>query len=66
MSRRRPYKRRPLPPLVTANKADEAIAPMIVPTEPEWAPTMTLNKQVAQARREMGEARWAELNREWL
>ena len=27
--------------------------------------TMTLEKQVAQARREMGEARWAELNREW-
>lgn len=67
MSRRRPYKRRPLPPLVTATKADEAIPhAAIAPTEPEWAPTLTMGKQVAQARREMGEARWAELNREWL
>ena len=32
---------------------------------PEWMPTGWLEKQVAQARREMGEARWAGLNREW-
>jgi hypothetical protein len=28
-------------------------------------PTYTLDRQVAEARREMGEKRWAELNREW-
>lgn len=33
--------------------------------EPEWMPTFTLDQQIADARREMGEARWAELNREW-
>lgn len=29
------------------------------------APTFTLNRQIAQARKEMGETRWAELNREF-
>lgn len=64
MSRRRPYKRRPLPPLVT--KADEQIEPAVIaPSEPEWMPTLTLAKQVARARREMGEVKWAALNAEW-
>lgn len=31
----------------------------------ECAPTYALNKHVARARREMGEARWAELQKEW-
>lgn len=65
MSRRRPYKRRPLPPLITA-QADEQIEPTVIaPREPEWMPTLTLAKQVARARREMGEAKWAALNAEW-
>lgn len=33
--------------------------------DPEWTPSNTMNRQVAKARREMGEARWAALNREW-
>lgn len=33
---------------------------------PEFMPTMTLDRQVAQARKDMGEARWAELNAEWM
>ena len=32
---------------------------------PESAPTFTLDRQIAQARRDMGEARWAELQKEW-
>lgn len=32
---------------------------------PEWTATMTLDRHIARARREMGEARWAELNAEW-
>jgi len=32
---------------------------------PENAPNYSLDKRIAQARREMGEARWAELNKEW-
>lgn len=28
-------------------------------------PTFTLDRQIAEARAEMGEARWAELNKEW-
>lgn len=67
MARRRPYKRQPLPPLVTAKQPDEAPAQaVIISSEPEWVPTMTMSRQVARARREMGEARWAELNAEWL
>lgn len=31
----------------------------------EQAPPFTLDRHIAAARREMGEARWAELNREW-
>lgn len=33
--------------------------------DPEWMPTLAMNRQVAQARREMGEARWNKLNQEW-
>lgn len=29
-------------------------------------PPFTIERHIAQARREMGKARWAELNREWL
>lgn len=31
--------------------------------EPEHIPS--LDKQIARARREMGEARWRQLNKEW-
>lgn len=30
-----------------------------------YDPTYTLDRQIASARRSMGEARWAELNAEW-
>lgn len=30
-----------------------------------YMPTFTLDRQIAEARAEMGEARWAELNAEW-
>lgn len=36
-----------------------------IPWGPSNAPNFSLDKQVAQARREMGEDRWAQLNREW-
>lgn len=65
MSRRRPYKRGPLPPLVTTKTEAPVTPAVIIPSEPEWMPTMTLSKQVAQARREMGPERWAALNAEW-
>ena len=32
----------------------------------EWSPTYTLDRQIAQARSRMGEARWAELSKEWM
>lgn len=32
---------------------------------PECEPTFTLERQVAQARRDMGEARWNQLQAEW-
>jgi hypothetical protein len=31
----------------------------------EWAPTYTLDKQIAEARKAMGEERWQQLNEEW-
>ena len=31
----------------------------------EHEPTHTLERQIAEARREMGEARWQELMKEW-
>lgn len=34
-------------------------------TPPEHSPTFSLEKQVREARREMGEARWAQLQAEW-
>lgn len=32
---------------------------------PEWAGNNQLDRQIARARREMGEVRWAALNAEW-
>jgi len=42
--------------------------PLVVEPAPvaEWDATATLDRQIAQARREMGEAKWAELNKEWV
>lgn len=31
----------------------------------EHEPTHTLERQIAEARRDMGESRWNELNKEW-
>jgi len=33
--------------------------------EPEWTPTFRIDRVIAEARREMGEARWQELMKEW-
>lgn len=49
--------------------ASVATEPRITPAQqgdPEWTPSHTMNRHIAQARRRMGEARWAELNGEWL
>ena len=59
MSRRDRYKRQPLPPMVSHAE------PVIVQAEPEWSPTYGMSRQVAQARRDMGEAKWQQLNAEW-
>lgn len=51
------------------NRPQPIAAPAFVPAlqgDPEWTPSHTMNRQVAKARREMGERRWAELNAEWL
>ena len=34
-------------------------------TDPEWTATHTLERKIADARREMGPDRWAELEKEW-
>lgn len=34
-------------------------------TDPEWTATHTLDRHIADARREMGPDRWAELEKEW-
>lgn len=34
--------------------------------ELELTATYSLDRWIAQARREMGESRWAELNKDWL
>jgi len=34
-------------------------------TDAAQEPTYTLDRDIARARREMGEARWAQLNSEW-
>ena len=34
-------------------------------TDPEWTAPHTLERQIAQARAEMGPDRWAELEKEW-
>lgn len=31
----------------------------------EWEPAYSLDQEIARARKEMGEARWAELEAEW-
>ena len=61
MSRKNRYKRQPLPPMVKP----EPVAFVVQAGEPEWTPTYGMSRQIAQARREMGEARWAELDAEW-
>lgn len=65
MGRRNRYKRQPLTPMITATPDDGQALAVLPASEPEWVPTMTMNRQVARARREMGEARWAELEKEW-
>jgi hypothetical protein len=56
---------------IAACHADAVAAlPKFPPIDPERdrrgdRPTYTLDRQIAEARREMGEARWAELNKEW-
>jgi hypothetical protein len=45
---------RPTPRVVDAN-----------PEVREFDPTYSLDRLTAEARRDMGEARWAQLNREW-
>ncbi|WP_374412687.1 hypothetical protein [Novosphingobium colocasiae] len=35
------------------------------PRAPEHFPNFSLDRQIAQARKEMGEKRWAELQEEW-
>jgi len=62
MSRKNRYKRQPLPPMVKP----EPVAFVVQAGEPEWSPTYGLDRQIAQARREMGEPRWQALNAEWL
>lgn len=32
---------------------------------PEWMPDFSLDRKIASARRQMGEAKWAKLNKEW-
>lgn len=32
---------------------------------PDLSPSFTLERQIAEARKRMGEKRWAELNAEW-
>lgn len=32
---------------------------------PNWTPTYTLDRQIAEARARMGEERWKQLNEEW-
>lgn len=33
--------------------------------QPEFTPSFTLDRQIAVARKDMGEKRWSELNGEW-
>ena len=32
---------------------------------PNWTPSFTLEQRIAEARKAMGEERWAQLNKEW-
>lgn len=61
MSRKNRYKRQPLPPMVKP----EPVAFVAQAGEPEWMPTYGIDRQIAQARRDMGPKRWAELQAEW-
>ncbi|SCY89253.1 hypothetical protein SAMN05660666_03451 [Novosphingobium aromaticivorans] len=53
------------PTRILASVTDARIIPA-QQGDPEWTPSHSMNRHVRRARREMGEARWAELNREWL
>lgn len=66
MSRKNRYKRQPLPPMITATPDDGQAVAVLPSSEPEWVPTMTMNRQVARARHEMGEEVWLKLNQEWV
>lgn len=41
------------------------LAPLIADRTPEYMPTLTLDRQIARARKEMGEERWSQLMAEW-
>lgn len=51
---------------IAEDRALNARIDSIMSDVPEFMPTMTLDRQVAQARKDMGEAHWAELNAEWM
>ena len=58
MSRRKPR-----------NRPQPVLPAVIIPAlqgDAEWAPTYSLNRHIAETRHRVGEARWAELNAEWL
>lgn len=46
-------------------EAEQIVSQDVNRRDPEWAPTLGLDLAIARARTEMGEDRWAELNREW-
>ena len=46
-------------------KQQARIMSAVIETVPEWAPTYTLDQAVREARQEMGEERWQQLNAEW-
>ena len=53
----------PHPISTLATRCRQAVAN--TPEPPAVEPTFTLDRHIANARREMGEARWAQLNSEW-
>lgn len=56
----------PSEPWVASNlDAEETLFGRDLDELAEQVPPFTLDRHIAAARREMGEARWAELNREW-
>lgn len=48
-----------------SNMIDLIAAKQLDQNEPEETSCWSLDRQIAQARRDMGPARWAELNKEW-